>query len=173
MAGSVQNIGICPVGRRRSLCFILCWCFGLLAGTLIAAGADQAVLSMTRLALYGRVSVVSLLMAALLPFMITACAVLIHSFRILYFCGFLQALSVSCCGFLVYRAMGTAGWLIQPMFQFTECVMSVVYCWFCLRCCIGEVRSIKRELLFIAVIAAAVVVMDLFAVSRFLAALLD
>ncbi len=157
--------------KRSVITLVLSWCGGLLAGTLFAAGADESLLSLMRRALSCRVSIVLLFLAAVLPFLITAYAVCINKYLILYAACFLKGLVFSYCAFLIFRAMGDSGWLLQPMFQFTDSVMCTVFCWFSLRCCtIGE-RLLKRDLMVCIFISALVVIIDFLLVSPFLGTL--
>lgn len=172
MKGSFMALRTGTLQHRAVAGFAVSWCAGLISGTLFAVGADSSLLSLMRLALSCRVSIVLLFLAALFPFLITAYAVCINRFSLLFAAAFVKALAFSYCGALVYRAVGDAGWLLQPMFQFTDTVVCVAYCWFCLRVCMHPVHSVRGELMICVTMAAIAVITDFILVSPFLGTLI-
>ena len=123
-----------------------------------------------RAAANGRVSIVLLLSAALMPFLITAYAVSIKQHTAVWALAFFQSFFYVLCGVLTVRSFGSAGWLVQPMLQFSDSVASILFCWFGLRCFSrGDVRKDLTVCVFICI---AAVIMDYFLVSPFLVSLM-
>ena len=157
--------------NRTLVGFLTAWLSGILLGALIASGADDYLLSVTRQTFGYRVSVIPLLLCAAFPFLIAAIAVLIERYWIFYLLSLVKGFALSFCACLIFCTFGSAGWLVQPMAQFTDVVLSMVFCLFCIRRCrLG--CDVKWDLMFCLIIAAAAAVVDYLLVSQFLAALI-
>lgn len=148
------------------------WIIGLLLGAFFAAGMDDAVLSLMRLMLSAQVSIVGVFLCALLPFLFAAYAVMIERDSLLYAVLLLRGFSLGCGIWLTVRLFGSAAWLVQPLAQFTGNISSAVLLLAALRWQ-GRPHRVKRELICVSVFLALVSAADCFAVSAFLAALLD
>lgn len=156
--------------NRRLLSFFGCWLLGLLLGTLLAVGADASMISLMRRAANCRVSIV-LLLTAVLPFLISAYAVSIYRYSILSVLGLLKAFAYSFCGILSVRAFGSAGWLVQPMLQFTDSITTIFLCFFGIRCCVDQ-TGFKRDLIICILVSVAAVIIDYALVSPYLLSLM-
>lgn len=172
MHKTTQLSSLRAVCRSRLFQFALCWLAGLCLGTLLALSAGSSSFSVMRLAASSRVSIVYSLCCVFLPFLLAAYAVYIHRFALLIFLCFCKAISFSFCALLAVRAFGTAGWLVQPMLQFTDTCLVPVLCWFCIRSISGSSTSVRKDLILSLIIGAAAVSMDYFLVSPFLAELI-
>ncbi len=159
--------------RRDTVRLWLVWFLGLTMGTICARYADPTYYAMMRLAASGRMSIVGLAASVLLPFLISAYAVLIDKPGLLLGVCTCKAFSFGYSGTLARGAFGTAGWLIQPLLQFTQICMIPVLCCFCLRHISGRRSSVKRELAICLVLMAICAGIDYFVVSPFLAKLID
>jgi hypothetical protein len=158
---------------RHSTTLGIYWIAGLLLGILSAVDADPTVLSLMRLTATAQVSIVFVLIRCVLPFLFTAFAVLIQAPFILYAVAFVRCFS---CGFvlwLIAAAFGSAAWLIGPMLHFSEMLNLGLLCVVLLRWRQVPFRRIKSELVFCLLVSAWIVVIDHFAVSPFLAELLN
>lgn len=168
---SLFSFSVSDAFIRRTLVVCLCWIAGLFGGILMAVKADDSFLSLMRLSAKAQVSIVSLLPGSLLPFLIAAYAVNIHQFWILYSAAGLKAFCFSVCACLLVRSFGSAGWLVQPMFQFCGTVTAVVFCWYCIR--LTRIGLKARDLIGCILLCSAVAVFDYLVVSPFLAILLQ
>ena len=139
------------------------------AGILSAAATDESILSLMRLASSGPVSIVFLLLACVLPFLIAACAVSIEQWNILLLTVFLRFSYWGLGAGFCIRCFGSAAWLVQPMLQFTDNVALVLFCLYCFS------REERRKSVFrFALIGMALaVIADYCIVSPFLASLLS
>ncbi len=159
--------------RRDSVRLWLVWILGLSLGTIFASHADPTYYTMMRLAASGQMSIVGLAASILLPFLFSAYAVLIGKPSLLLGVCACKAFSFGYSGTLARGAFGTAGWLIQPLLQFTQICMIPVLCCFCLRHISGKRSTVTRELVFCLVLLAICAGFDYFVVSPFLAKLID
>lgn len=160
------------IWRDRRFLLCLCWCVGLLLGTVFAVGADASFLSLMRQAAVSRVSIVNLLTAVLLPFLLSALAVYMGRPRALYVICLCKALCFAFCMVLTARSFGAAGWLIQPLLHFSDLLLAPVLIWFSVRHIGGGSGSVQKDLGFCAAVIAVVAMLDAFWVSPFLAELI-
>ncbi len=152
--------------------FPIIWIVGTFWGIFLAAGADQATVSMMRLSALSRVSIVWLFATAVLPFLIAAVAVLIQQSRLLYTICF-----VRCClyGFFLWLTVlsfGSAAWLVQPMLQFTDNVSIFLLCLWCLHQFRIPSHGL-RVLLVFCIVSVSAAILDYLVVSPYLAMLLN
>ena len=117
--------------RSRSFKNAVFWVFGLLLGTLFAAGLDISFLSLMRRFFTQPVSIVILLILAVLPFLICTYAFIISRMEIMYAVLFCKAFFISLIALTAYRIFGSSGWLLQPMIQFSDILLAPVLYWFC------------------------------------------
>ena len=174
--------GIFPMHRQNKLHAVIKWCrsdaallaflwtAGLFLGTLAAQFAGP---SFSLMRPSSGVSIVTPLVAAAFPFLLAAFAVHIHRPKLLLFLCFCKAFCFAFCGCLIWCAYGSAGWLVRFLLMFTDICMVPVLCWFCMRHITGPIISEKRDLAVCIVIAVIVAGIDYFAVSPFLAKLID
>ena len=160
------------VSRPRELLFLSAWIVGISAGMLTAIGIDDSILPVMRLAASCRVSIVVLFLMASIPFLITAFAVFIHQYPILLIICFVRSYGFGCLAWLIVRSFGSAAWLMQPMIQFSDGILLVVYVLYGLWHCSHWERNPKRPVLVCMFITAVVTIIDYLAVSPFLVSLL-
>ena len=156
-----------PVYR---LCLV--WLSGLLLGTFFAVGLDDSFSSLMRPSLSDGVSIFRQLATVCLPFLFAAYAVSINKPGLLLALCFVKAFCFSFCGMLIYSAFGSAGWLVRYLLQFTDILSAPILFWYCLGHVDRPYRA-KRDLLICASLSALIVCIDYFAVSPFLAELID
>lgn len=162
-----KDFGGAIMSVKSTRVFFVCWISGLAAGALFAVGADPSLLSLVRRAASCRVSTVVLLLTAIFPFLITAYAVYINRFSLLFLVAVLKSFTFSFLAGVIFRSFGSAGWLIQPMLQFSDTVLCSLYCWFCIRSC-RDPGKWKRDLIICVIFAAVTVIVDSLLVSAFL-----
>ena len=109
------------------------WLAGLVLGTISAAAAGNQYLLLMRMAPGAHVSIVGLLATVLLPFLLTAYAVLKNRRWMLYAVCFVKVFAFGFCGYGITAAYGSAGWLIRSLLQFSDIFTVPILCWYSLR----------------------------------------
>ncbi len=143
----MQINGALPSRKVPDACQLLvaAWLSGLTLGTLFAAGLDDSYYALMRRLAVMPVSIVLFLIWAILPFLISAYAVLIHKQTILLCLCFAKAFCFSLAAFSFQTSFGSAGWLLQPMLQFSDLALMPMLCWICLRNCRQMEKTALRD----------------------------
>lgn len=142
--------------KHRRIFLALCFYGGLLLGAVLATQAEESFISWMRTVQVQRVSIVSLLGAAFLPFLISAYAVLISQVWLLFPVCFLKAFSFGFCVAGVSYVFGSAGWLVCGLLLFTDLCTMPMLLFFWLRHIDGAHRpqlaesALTASLLFLA-----------------------
>ena len=155
--------------RSSYVKMISVWIFGLVLGILFAAGAEPSFLSLMRRFLSYPVSIVILLILAVLPFLISAYAVLMKRQEIVLTVLFCKAFLFAFFGLSAHLIYGSAGWLLQPMVQFPDLLLMPMLIWFCLR----TERTLLKDHVTCLCTAVIAVLIHSFVVLPFLAQLID
>ncbi len=156
----------------KQLHILVTWTVGLLFGVLFSRNRDPTLASLMRQAASCRMSIVGIL-CCFLPFLLAAHAAYIgRPFLLLLVCS-CKSFSFSFVAAALFRAFGTAGWLIWPMVHFTQLLTLPVFCWFCLRWYAQKMDGIFRNLGVCIGICAFIAGMDYFVVSPFVAGILS
>jgi hypothetical protein len=113
--------------RRHSFLGVAVWIAGLAVGFVSAALAGHFLFSWMRRYEWHAVSIVLWLTAGL-PFLISAFAVIYYKQHVVYIAAFLQTFLFSLVGQTLRLSFGTAGWLIQPIFQ--GCFLGLLACFY-------------------------------------------
>jgi len=131
MAGHLQwNF---PRHFRKRYLFLLAfvWLFGLLCGVGFSGFAGDSYVSLMRSASACSVSIVSLLSVSLLPFLLSAFFVYLHSFA--FICGlcFMKGCLFVFVSMGLYLSYGSAGWLLRLLMMFIDlcCLVPLWWCW--------------------------------------------
>lgn len=148
------------------------WLIGLLLGTLFSVNLDDTFSSLMRPSISEGLSIFRQLAMVCLPFLFAAYAVSINKPGLLLLLCFVKAFCFAFCGMLIYYAFGSAGWLVRYLLQFTDVLSVPILFWYCLRH-IDRQNNAKRDLMICALLAASIACIDYFAVSPFLAELID
>lgn len=115
------------VWRKYATTFLACfWCSGLICGMVLYFSAGDITVSLMRMAVSGRASIVDLLMSVLLPFLISALAVYIFKPGLLAVLAFFKALLFAFFSMGTVEAFGSAGWLIRLLLMFSDICMTVI-----------------------------------------------
>ena len=93
---------------------------GLICGGYLFLCTEDSFLSVTRLALGSRVTVVGLAGVLLLPFLLSAFAVSLRHIWLLYPVAFWKALCFSFVSLCILVAFGSGGWLALPLILFSD-----------------------------------------------------
>lgn len=145
------------------------WFLGLLLGTLFAAGLDLSFLSLMRRYFSFPVSIVIRLILAVLPFLVCTYGFMIRRQVIILAVLFCKGFSFSLLALSAYFIFGSAGWLVQPMLQFSDLMLMPVLCWFCFR----NGRSLMRDHLMCVGTAVGAVLIHCCVVLPYVAELID
>lgn len=121
-----------PVLSRSAykvISLILSWISGLLIG--FCFGKFFSV-SLTRSVILEPVSVVGLFACVFLPLIITYFSILTNKPIFILIVCFFKAVAFGFSGMLIFRSFGTASWLIQALFLFSDSIYCVVllFLWF-------------------------------------------
>ena len=157
--------------RQGYLLLALSCCCGAVCGIYVAFGSEESVLSLMRMAMVSRVSIVGLTVSAVLPFLFAALAAYVGQPVLLCILGFLRMFAFTFLGCCIHLAFGSAGWLLRCLFQFTDGCALALLCWFSLRLIPAPAGFPTRDLGFCAVVCVAVSALDHLMISPFLAAL--
>ncbi len=147
------------------------WIAGLFLGFALSFTASDETLSWMRLSAGCRVSIVLVFVWCSFPLLISAIAVMIHNFKLLFFCTFLRCLLYGFYLGIGAAAFGAAAWLVQPFLQLTDNLSLIVFCSYC----IYGISSRRANLRFVGICILIIylsAVIDYYAVSDFLSGLL-
>lgn len=95
---------------------------GLVAGTAVSSSAGDLIVRTIPDALSVSGSLSGILTAALVPFALSALAIVMGRPALLYPIAFWKAFLTGFLGFAVLAAYGSAGWLVRSLMLFTECL---------------------------------------------------
>ena len=130
------------------------WCAGLILGVKFASAPSAASVSLMGQAPLCPASIVGLMGAALLPFLLTAFAVFLKQPWMILLIAFCKAVSFGYSGILTIMAFGSSGWLVRLLLMFTDICTVPVLCWLWLRHIPGNLQITSADL---ALGAAAVI----------------
>ncbi len=169
-----QNDSFPNLTRKTKLILLAFFSFcGVLSGVSVAYSADPNFSLMMRRAINGSVSIVSLVSVTLLSLLITAVAIILskpYLFLPLSFIKcFLYAFVRSCVNISFFGA----GWLIGPMFLFSDTVAMILLFWIWIRCILYPYKSAIKGLSIGAAFSVAICFIDCFWVSPFLITLMN
>lgn len=110
-----------------------CWTGGLLSGIWLWYSSGGSLSSLMRSSLYGSVSIVRLVFILLLPFLLSAFAVLFSSRWLIYPIAFGKGVFFAFVSMGVFSCFGCAGWLIRLFLCFSEIVSLPLLYWLWIR----------------------------------------
>lgn len=152
---------------------ILAWIAGEVIGYFVGSQVPDTVISLMRAPTFGRVSIVWLFFSAIFPFLLSIAALRLSLKRLLTSLVFLKAYgfvySICCLGF----AFGSAGWLMQLLYFFTDTLCTLIFLWFILTYPkFSKARQYHRLLLCLAS-TTGLVCFDYFAIMPLVLMLLN
>ena len=124
--------------RRAAFVLIAFFLLGHVLGILLSGSAGTFFLSSMRTVVSSRVSIVSLLSSAVLPFLFSAFAVWLAQPMLLIPIAFWKAFLFSYLGYGLFSAWGSAGWLIAGLVMFGKICAMPLLCWYWLRYVCGR-----------------------------------
>ena len=151
--------------------FLTVWIAGLIFGTIMAAAASDAYFLLMRIAPKSTVSIIGLAVTVLLPFLLTAFAVLSDRSLWLYPICFTKVFAFAFSGYGISAAYGSAAWLVRFLFQFSDILTIPILFWFTFRHHKGRRPGWKRDFGIGCVLELLVCCLDLWFISPFLMAI--
>ena len=145
---------------------------GAVSGVYLAMQSTDTFLPLMRAAAGYRMSIVGLIASRFLPFLFTAFAVYIAKYWLLIPVFFIKGCAITWCGCLTVAAFGSAGWLVQPLFQFSDILLMPMLCWISIRHITKSQVSIGRDLKICGAAFVLTGALDYCIVSPFLVMLL-
>ena len=163
-----------PSSRKVSTWFLaFCWIFGFFIGTETASFAGPLTLSLMRTAIFCRVSIVSLVLISVLPFLLSAFAVFFNKSWLLLPLSLIKAVSFSFCSEGLNMIFDSSGWLIRSMLLFSDIFLMPLLCWFMFRLIKGGTDNWHKELGICLITALFVGLLNYCVVSSFLVTLMQ
>ena len=168
----IRSISLRKIHFDKYAVVAICWISSLLIGSLVAAVFAVDSVSVRKLLVNSKTSILWLTISVLLPFLLSALSVCLGRGTalpwILFANGFVFAYVSHC----VFTMAGNAGWLLQPMLLFTQYCMAPFFCWFVIRHYEGNAGAIHRDLWVCAIAAILFSAADCYFISPFLERLL-
>lgn len=148
------------------------WIIGLLFGAVIALSADTFLVPTMLSALQGSLSIFGLLIALLLPLLITALAVYISQPILLFPLAFLKAFLFAFSAVGVFASVGESAWLIKGLLMFSDTLALPFLWWLWLQVVDSEDGTVLRCMVPAAVFVVLIGCFDYAFVAPFMARLI-
>lgn len=147
------------------------WNLGMIAGIWLCSSSQTASVQIYSLVPV-RISIFLRLLSALLPLLFFFAAYKLHRPGVVLIAAFSKTFLFGFSGCAVYAAYRSAGWLVCGLFLFSElCMLAPTYM-LCYTQFVQRSTVRRQELIGFAAISAAVVLLDYFLISPFLANLI-
>ncbi len=147
--------------------------YGAAVGVMSAYYADDYFLSLMRVAPCKPVSIVSLLVVILLPFLITAAVSFIEKPYLLLPIAFFKSLSYSLVLVSTWVIYSFAGWLVSGFMLLTDTTVNVLLHWYWIRHINGFRKTARSDLFFAFLVTLVIGIIDLIVISPYLTALMN
>ena len=141
------------------------WVIGILTGFSVASRSSSHLLKLT-LSLE-RVSFVGLVIAAILPLIISAIAVKLSAPLFILIVAFIKAFLFGFASFGLFSYYGDAIWLSKWLYMFSDSLMIVLLCWFWVRNIAGKTEHLNKDLATCLIAASLLICFDYFIVSPY------
>ena len=160
---------------RRGYVTVLAFtlCTGFVLGSVVSLLLVDYDYSLMRTAAESGVSIVSLLPVIILPFLLTAFAVLLRQRWLLILFGFTKAFLFSFALTCVVSQYASSGWLISMLLLFSDILTFPVLCWVWIRVLIHPAEELLPKLSFVLIPLLCTVYFDAQFISPFLVHLLS
>lgn len=145
---------------------------GVVLGVYLAMQSADSFMTLMRTAAGCRMSIVGLIASRFLPFLFAAFAVYISKHWLLISVFFIKGCAITWCGCLTVAAFGSAGWLVQPLLQFSDFLLLPVLFWFSIRRIVQTRDAIWRDLKICGAAFVLAGALDYCIISPFLVMLL-
>lgn len=152
---------------------VICWCAGLFLGMLAAHTAGGSLAPLIRSAMAQPLTISGVFVCAVLPFALSAFAVLWSKLWMLFLiCGW-KAFGFGFCTFGVCLAFGSADWLVRFLFLFSDVCLAPVILFYWLRHIPGDAKASSKVFGLCFGAVALVGALDYFLISPFLVKLMN
>ncbi len=164
---------MCPGSRiSKSIALVtLFWFLGLLTGIGLAVVSPMDVTAIFRSAVSEQASPVLLFFVSAFPIMALTFALYLGAFPICSVLVFLNAICRGFSGMLIYLSLGSAAWLIRPLFLFSSSCVSVYMWWLIIRHFSKGRYHLFKDLSIVIILIFVTVMSDTFYISCFLTVL--
>lgn len=160
--------------RKGCRFFLACfWLSGALCGILASLSAGRTLVSLMRGTLFVPVSIVGMLCATALPFLLSAFAVFLSRPVLLLTICFGKAFLFAFVSMGIFQAFGSAGWLLRWFLLFSDYASVPLLYWFWLRHISGERPLDGWETALLCSLALLIGSVNFSVISPFLAGLID
>ena len=116
--------------KGMSLILAICWINGIVFGVFCYSASPPEVISLMHRMLPCSVSIVGLLNATLIPFLLSALLIALSMPVMLIGLCFLKAFLFSFVSMGVLACAGSGGWLLRYLFLFSDCAALPVLLWY-------------------------------------------
>lgn len=120
---------------------VICWLVGFLCGAACCAVSSAKITSLMRRVVFSPVSIVGLLNAALIPFLLSAVFVAFGKPWIIAVICFVKAFLFSFVSFGTLVSFGPGGWLLRYILLFCDCLTLPFLIWYWLRFTSVSIRT--------------------------------
>lgn len=149
------------------------WISGLISGILSAYAAGPSFLLLMRRTVFGSVSIVSLLCASFLPFLLSASAVFFSAEMLIFPIALVKGFLFSFVSMGAVLAFGFSGWFLRILICFADLMSVPLLLWFWLHSVNAEGRRVTSEGIFMAAFLLLIASIDYRVISPFLADLIN
>lgn len=159
--------------KQRQIILALCWSFGLLFGFLLSHTQTELDVSWMHGFLYSTVSIVSLLRVVLLPFLLSAFAVLLSAPALILPVSFCKAFLHGYAVYSLSRTFGVVGWVVSGVFLFSNWASVPVCYWYWHRALTQPPARMWCRFSLTLLLLLGIAFADHFIISSFRAGLID
>lgn len=159
----------------RKVCLWLlafCWIVGLVVGAYVAQSEAETVIDLVRRSVQCEMTISGVMSVCVLPFLLSAFAVLICEPWLLLFISTLKAFRFSFCAWGVCLAFGQSSWLVLFLFLFSDICLIPLLVFFWIRNIRGHANLRLFEIVGFLIAAVSVGLVDYLFISPFLASLM-
>ncbi len=143
MARFLHRHSISPYFNRSAFLLAFSWVGGLLVGVFAACSADEFLFPLMRTAVFSGVSIVSVLTAHLLPFLLSAFTVFFSGRALVCPIVFCKGFCFAFVSVGILASFGCAGWLFRLLLCFADLLTMPLLYRYWHRCLDGEGRLLS------------------------------
>ena len=155
-------------GRIRSVILALIWCTSLIIGSYFCWCCRASVFGVFFDSVHSRSGILSSVMAAALPLVLTT-VFGVHCPWAIYLLCFLKGFSFGFCGYGIGLSFGAASWIVWPLFLFIDATTVPVCYFYWISCLDDSVAYRYPTLMWYLVYGILIACVDHFMIAPFLA----
>lgn len=146
-------------GRFSKCAMAPCWLIGLLLGFCAAECAAFSLVQIVPYYAFGRVSLVQLLAACVLPFVVTYISAYLNAYWLACILSLWKAFSFGYCAVGIGLAYGSAGWLMRSLLLFSDGMIlpALLFYWLYFA---RKGKAVGKMAVILAIYAAGIAVFD-------------